>query len=249
METVNLPLGFTRDPRRIIDGDLTDAIWQWSPDGREILLTTKLGVFLLDSGSFNPQNQKVNIASSKNKVLEEWKKEEKQKLEAKLRPLSEPLKDILLRKTSAILLSPDETKILYTASSSATIPEDLIKSVPGASTQKQERDIKPHKTYVYDIKEDRNFLVDDTESLTIKNWEQTAKLRGMFWFATSRQLVLTEKERVIIMDLDGTNRQEVYSGNYVSPHAFPTLNINRLLILTNLGANTAVPNIYSISLK
>jgi len=41
IETVNLPLGFTRNPRRITDGDLTNASWEWSPNGREILLITK----------------------------------------------------------------------------------------------------------------------------------------------------------------------------------------------------------------
>jgi hypothetical protein len=51
------------------------------------------------------------------------------------------------------------------------------------------------------------------------------------------------------MDYDGTNRQEVYSGSYIAPHAFPTVNKERLLILTNLGADSVLPNLYSLSLK
>src|SRR4030067_252370 len=61
METVNLPIGFSRDPRRITDGDLTNATWQWSPDGREVLLETAFGKYLLDSGNFTSQKQRVNI--------------------------------------------------------------------------------------------------------------------------------------------------------------------------------------------
>lgn len=250
METVNLPLGFTRDPRRITDGDLTGATWRWSPNAREILLTTRTGVFLLDAGTFTPQNQRVNVASSRDQILEEWQEEENQKLQAQLRPLPNDLKDILSRKTSSVVFSPDETKILYTASSSATIPEDLIKPVPGSSTQEEERSLRPGHTYVYDIKEDRNFLIDeDSSSLNIENWKQTEKSRSMFWFATSRHLVLAEQGKLTIMDYDGTNRQEVYSGSYIAPSAFPTLNTDRLLMLTNLGADSAPPNIYSLNLK
>ena len=51
------------------------------------------------------------------------------------------------------------------------------------------------------------------------------------------------------MDYDGTNRQEVYAGSYVAPHAYPALTTDRIIILTNLGANTSPPNLYSLSLK
>ncbi len=236
IETVNLPLGFAKDPRQITDGDLTGASWEWSPNGREILLTTKTGIFLLDAGHFTPQNQRVNITSGKTEILAEWQKERKIKLAAQIRGLPEELVDILERKTDLIIFSPDETKILYTASSSADLADKLIKPLPGASTQKQERQIKTDKIYVYDIKEDRNFSVSNS----------AATLR---WFPTSQHLVLAEDGKITIMDYDGTNRQEVYSGSYISPHAFPTVNKERLLILTNLGADSVLPNLYSLSLK
>jgi hypothetical protein len=250
METVDLPLGFSRDPRRVTDGDLTNASWEWSPDGREILLSTQNGVFLLDSGSFTPQNQRVNVASRKQIILADWEKEAKEKLEAKVRTLPEPLGELLTRRSSSVIFSPDENKILYTASSSATLDTELIKPVPGASTQKEERSIKPNHTYVYDIKEDRNFLIDsEGQTLTIDNELGENKNRRLSWFPTSNHLVYAEKDRVIIMDIDGTNRQEIYTGSYVSPSAFPTLNADRILILTNLGANSSLPNLYSLSIK
>ncbi len=236
IETVNLPLGFAKDPRQITDGDLTGAFWEWSPNGREILLITKTGIFLLDAGHFTPQNQRVNITSGKTEILAEWEKERKIKLAAQIRGLPEELVDILERKTDLITFSPDKTKILYTASSSAELSDNLIKPLPGASTQKQERQIKAGKAYVYDIKEDRNFSISNS----------AATLR---WFPTSQHLVLAEDGKITIMDYDGTNRQEVYSGSYIAPHAFPTVNKERLLILTNLGADSVLSNLYSLSLK
>ena len=238
MEMSNLPLGFSRDPRRITDGNLVTADWQWSPNGREILLTTSSGIFLLDTSQFTPQSQRVNIASKKSQILTEWGEERKKKLSAKVRPLPEELHDIFLNRVSSIEFSPNEDNIMYTANSSATIPEELIKPIPGASTQKEERDIKPGSIYIYDIKEDRNFLIDsNTKGKTIS------------WFATSNHVLIAEKSSVFISDKDGTNKQSVYSGSYSAPFAFPTLKSDRILILTDLGSNADYPNLYSLGVK
>jgi WD40 repeat protein len=250
LETVNLPLGFARDPRRVTDGDLINASWEWSPDGREIMLTTDLGVFLLDAGRFTPQNQRINIASTKDAIIQKWDEERKTKFTAQIRRFPDELIEVLERRSSSVLFSPDKKKILYTASSSATLNDNIIKSLPGASTQRQERYIKPNHTYVYDIKEDRNFLIDDNaESLVIGNELHDSTNRRLTWFPTSRHLVLAEEGKVIIMDYDGTNRQEVYTGSYIAPHAFPAVSDERLLLLTNLGADSGSPNIYSLALK
>lgn len=239
METANLPLGFSRDPRRITDGNLDKASWIWSPDGRDILLTTPLGTYLLDSGEFTPQAQRVNIASTKDVLLNEWDAKRKKKLNAKVRPLPEELHDLFLNKVSAIEFSPNEDKILYTASGSATLAEGLVDKIfPGSSTQKQEREVKPGRTYIYDIKEDRNFLIDSNP-----------KGKSISWLSTSNHVLIAENGNIFIADYDGTNRQSVYSGAYTSPYAFPTLKSNRILILTDLGANAPFPNLYSLSVK
>jgi hypothetical protein len=51
------------------------------------------------------------------------------------------------------------------------------------------------------------------------------------------------------MDYDGTNRQVVYSGSYIMPSAFPYSNTSKLLILTNLGSNNSIPNLYTLTVK
>lgn len=243
IETVNLPIGFSRQPRKITDGNLSNATFIWSPNARQILLDTEMGSYLLDTSKFTSQAQRVNISATRDEILQQWKDEKQTKLETQLRKLPEELSKILTRKTQAIYFSPDEEMIVYTASGSANIAENLIKQLPGASTQKQERDIKDGQTYVYDIKEDRNFLVYDQKMISDEG------MVALRWFPTSRHLVLAEEDKITILDYDGTNRKEVYSGSYLAPHAFPTLSIDRLLILTNLGANSAPPNLYSLSLK
>jgi hypothetical protein len=235
-DTADLPLGFSRDPRRISDGDLSAATWEFSPDGRQILLTTASGVYLLDAGTFTPQNQRVNISTRKEATLSDWAKERQTKLSAQIKSLPEELADVLNRKASRVLFSPDETKILYTASGSASLSENLVKPLPGSSTQKQERSLEDGKSYVYDTKEDRNFLIADFPT-TLR------------WFPTSRHIVFPEEGKITIMEYDGTNRQSVYTGSYSQPSAFPYVNSSKLLILTNLGSFGSPTNLYSLSLK
>jgi WD40 repeat protein len=236
IETFSLPLGFSNGPKRITDGDLGNASYTFSPDGRQILLTISQSIFVIDSGSFTSQNQRINVASKKNSILESWQKDKEAKNQSLIRGLPSEFGDILTRKVSDFVFSPDGNMVLYTASSSGTLPPNLVKQLPGASTQKQERDIQPNQTYTYDIKEDRNFLVGD-------------KTQVLRWMPNSRHLLLAQEGQVAIMDYDGTNRQTVYSGSYISPNAFPYSNTTKILILTNLGAPSSNPNLYTVTLK
>lgn len=250
LDTFSLPLGFSNDPKRITNGDLINAGYSFSPDGRQIMLTTSNGIFVLDTGSFTPQNQRVNIASQKDTILAEWKKEKSVKNASLTRNLPPELTDILARKTSDFVFSPDAQMILYTASGSATLPENLISPLPGASTQKQERNIQTGSTYIYDLKEDRNFPIYNQpviigERLT----EKSNIIPALRWMSTSRHLLLASQGQIVIMDYDGTNREVVYSGSYIQTFAFPFNNTTRLLILTNLGAETASPNLYTLTIK
>ena len=247
LDTFSLPLGFGAGPKRITDGDMTGATYIFSPDGRQILLTISNSSFLIDAGSFTAQNQRVNVASRKDIVLAAWAAEKETRDQNLIRNLSPELSDILSRKSSGFVFSPDGNMILYTASSSASLPEGLVRPLPGASTQRQERNIQIGQTYVYDIKEDRNFLIAD-QPVTINNVDnsQTAAVR---WMSTSRHLLLAQSGQVVIMDYDGTNRQVVYSGSYFAPAAFPFSNTTKLLILTNLGAPTASANLYTLTVK
>jgi hypothetical protein len=137
--------------------------------------------------------------------------------------------------------------ILYTASDSATLSDGLIRTLPGSSTQHQERDIQVGHTYVYDIKEDRNFLITD-QAVTIDN-NDSPQDGAVRWMSTSRNLLLAQPGQIIIMDYDGTNRQVVYSGSYSAPSVFPFSNTTKLLILTNLGAPAGAANLYTLTVK
>lgn len=247
LDTFSLPLGFNTEPKRIADGDMSDATYVFSPDTRQLLLTMSNAVFLIDTGSFTSQNQMVNVAATKDDVLAEWKEAKDMANQAMIRNLPPALTDVLARKTSAFIFSPDDNMIAYTASESATLPENLIKQLPGASTQVQHRNIEAGATYVYDIKEDRNFLIS-TEPVTIDN-NDNPEVPALRWMSSGRHLLWAGDNQAIIMDYDGTNRQVVYSGSYIKPSVFPFSNTTKLLILTNLGSVDSVPNLYTLTVK
>lgn len=250
MEMTNLPLGFSREPRRITDGNLNTAVWQFSPDDREIMLELNKLSYLLPAASTTLEPSRVNITSRKTAILKTWDTSKKTRLDSHIAKLEPDVQNLLRETASALVFSPDERMILYTASKSATLKEDLIKEFPGSSTQKQVRDIKADHTYIYDIKEDRNFLIDDNaKDLVIEGGFTSTATRRISFFPTSRNLILVEPNKVYVMDYDGTNRQVVYEGNYVSPYAFPTLSSDRIIILTNLGAEDKLPNLYSVGIK
>lgn len=235
-ETYNLPIGFASSPKKIADGDLTSSEYEFSPDGKQILLKTSNGTFVLDSGSFTPQSQMVNVASTESEIVTKWKANETIKNKSRLSTLPSVLEQILERDGEKFVFSPDDTMIMYTAVTSFNLPGNLIPQLPGSSTQNQERNIKIGQTYVYDIKEDRNFLISD-------------KATRLYWMPDSRHILNPEESKIVVMDYDGTNKQVVYSGSYISPFAFPYRNTTKLLILTNLGSVNQTPNLYELTIK
>lgn len=250
LETINLPIGFSKEARRITDGDLSKAGWIWSPDGREILITTQTATYLINAGNYTPQAQMVNVSSNKTEILEEWRIEEKKRLDSKLNNVPSDLSSILKTKADSVLFSPDENKVLYIASGSATLPDNLIKPLPGSSTQKEERKVEKGKVYVYDIKEDKNFQIynEDTSNMLLGSNMDGADTKKIMWFPNSSNIVLTENDRITIMDYDGTNRQVVFAGAFINPYVFTTVSQERLLILTDIGGDES-PNLYTLTIK
>lgn len=236
VDTVDLPLGFSRPAVRITDGDLTGFDWQWSPDGSQIVLQNKLSSFILKTGTFVPQTSLVNVKATLAKTETDWNTIEQKRIQSLLSRVDVLISGIIINNAGNIVFSPDETKVLYKAAKDATIPSDIVKQLPGSSTQTQARDIKKGKVYVYDIKEDRNFEITDIEGV-------------VYWYPNSKNLLIPLKDKVEVADYDNTNKYTIYAGSYIAYNAFPSLSSGRVFILTNLGAKDIVPNLYILNLK
>ena len=235
-ETTNLPLGFGRDPQRITNADLSSFTWEWSPDARNILVASKSATYLLPVASYTESKQLVNVSAQVTKIKTDWDTSKQEKTTAQLAKLDLEVRKVFQTSTKDITFSPDETKILYTATASATIPSGIVKELPGSSSQAQQRTLKAKNIYIYDIKEDRNFLIEDTGN-------------PVYWVQNSLNVVIPDKQKIVVADYDGTNKVTVYSGNYIFPYAFPTTSTSKMVILTSFGATGTLPNLYWLSLK
>ncbi len=224
----------------------------WSPDGKQLLasisgLLNSPTMYLLSSSSFNqnPQDVTATLLS----VQSEWDRERKERQRSKIVGLKPTLQKMITENFKIIAWSPapEDTKILYQASESATLPIIIKPRLIGANSTKEERDIKKGEMYVYDIKEDRNYHIDVGEvKFAPQDLSFSSPLR---WLPDSKHLLFVHEKKIDILEYDNTNVTTIYAGPFLDSYVFPWPNGSKILIVTNLGNPNIPPNLYTISLK
>ena len=124
-----------RSPQQISDNDeaynLATASYVWSPDSSDILVVTDKRTFLLPSNRFSNLQSSPDVELQLKTIFTSWEEDlatrEKLFSEKKIHP--EILRTILQNSVNAFL-SPDNTKIFYTATAAATIPTGLMPVLP-----------------------------------------------------------------------------------------------------------------------
>lgn len=247
-------LGLSKPPKLIAKSrpayDFAKADYFWSPDSRQIIVQfpENKKTYLFDSNQLNEPSPQNDITLTLDSLIEEWQQQENLKLKQKLSKLPLPLQEIILSQSASFAFSPDSTKILYQATASAKIPENLTPGIINASTQKEHRQLEPGKFYAYDLKEDKNFLIPFNQpqlSPSPKPSTKTQKttptptppplpefdLNSPKWFPTSQHLVWIKENKVYACEYDGTNLTPIYSGPFIKPYVFLASKPDRLIIL------------------
>jgi len=266
------PLGRNRDPVQLgeIDPnfDIINARLTWSPDSSEILANNGIIYRLYQ---INRPGTFTDVSTSYAPLLSDWQDERITKDSQKLQAFKQPIIDIATSSAKIISLSPDETKILYEATASATIPQVTKPALIGTNSTPEQRTIQPGKIYVYDSKEDKNYFFLDPKEVKLPKPTPTPTGRyvrptptptpGIYnagdttfsyihWFPTSRHLVLTLDGKIDVMEYDRTNWVTVYSGPFEDSFLAPWTSGSRIIILTNLNPNaTTLPNLYTVNLR
>ena len=249
------PLGFSREPRQIVRNgengrDFAGGNYQWSPDSKQVLATLNEEAingnqverrFLAETDRLTLEKQLVSLSEIElEALLGRWKEEELLRKEEDFNSLPEKLQEALSDNIDSLFFSPDQTKILYTATKSAVIPENIISPLPASNTQPEERQIEPNRTYVYDLKEDKNFFILEKQP--------EDKFPVFSWFPTSNHIFMVQTDQVELVEYDGDNKIAAYSGQFENSFAFPFPDGKRILILTNISRN-APSNLYAVSLR
>ncbi len=213
----------------------------WSPDGKDLIATLsgQFGTpisYLLDTDRVNsPPN---NVSASLLSVQTTWNRLKLGKDLAVLNSLPPKARKLTKENFDIKNYSPDENKILYQASRSADLPIVLKPRIIGANPTQEERSIKKGSFYIYDVKEDRNYKMDDSN------------FKGAYsWFTDSRHIIYAKDKELHIMEYDGLNDTIVFAGPFVESYLFPWPDGTRVVILTNLGNSKILPNLYTISFK
>lgn len=213
----------------------------WSPDGKDIIATisadrTFPDSYLLDTDRANsPPN---NVTSSIDTVNESWTKLKNAKAHAVLDSLPRPVRKMSADNFQVMAYSPDQNKILYTASRSASLPIIIKPRLVGVDSTPEQRSIQEGHVYVYDIKEDRNYEMD------------AGNFQGAYsWFTDNKHLIFVRNKQVHLMEYDGLNDTVVYAGPFIEDYIFPWPDATRIVVLTSLGNSNIPPNLYTISLK
>ena len=221
-------------------GNFSESRLSWSPDAKELVATISAGpdfaaTYLLKT-NFNENPQ--DITATLEAVNASWNEQKEKQDKSQLLGFKAKLQNLIKENFEILSWSEDETKILYTAPTSAALPLIISPPLIGANQTSEERFINKGAVYVYDIKEDKNFKIFDEMPKT-----------PLSWFPDSKHLIYVSDRKISIMDYDGLNRTTVYAGPFIDNYIFAWPDGSKILILTDLGNPTISPNLYTIGLK
>ncbi len=214
----------------IADFKNTKAIF--SPDQKQVIFEFEQisYLFSLQEENLNP----LDITLSKDTLIQAWKNEEMKNFNKILETYPKNFDKIASDSFSIISFSPNETKVLYKSTKNIELPLMIQPALIATNQTPEQRSIKKGKTYVYDRKEDKNFLLPSS---------------SLKWYSDSRHLIVEENNKIHIVDYDNTNKQTVYSGPFESSFFNPTSD-GKIIVLINLNSQVnELPDLYLVGIR
>ncbi len=141
--------------------DLSKTNVTFSPDLQEAIFEFPTVVGSTYSFLFNlgeEVTQPFDITSTKDSMLAEWKISKNEEVAKILETFPKALRPFAVENFSIISFSPDQSKMLYQAIRDENLPA-INKPIIGSNQTAESRSIKKDQIYVYDKKEDKNFLI------------------------------------------------------------------------------------------
>jgi hypothetical protein len=245
IESNGLPISLIRGISHQLSPNTATINWSkftfvFSPNSREILATSidnKTNYLLNLDAPIQPT--KLTDATDKlSTIKQEWQTQTTILLTAKLDRIPKDIQSFVATSSAKnIQLSSDENKILYLAQSDGNITKNIITPPPAQSTQNQSRAVKKDNYYVYDIKDDTNFLLGNIKDLSNPSW-----------LPNSNNIVFVQNQNLYVIEYDGTNQQTLFSSNFDPNCVYPWVDGSKIVILTS-AYPSAPANLYTISTK
>lgn len=265
LDLIDKPLGLNRDARQITQSNginFENAQLHWSPDSKQLLVTVPTGsAYLLETDRLNDPPRIVNI----NTIQTIWQDIKTQRLQEQFATIPEEFIAFASESARILALSPDETKILYEATASATLPAVIVPPLIGTNSSEEVRSTRQDHVYVYDIKEDLNFelgatgmfraipLPTPTRAPGARNTAPVLVQDPMLsirWLPSSRHLLYVTEDTIRIMDYDASNQKTAYAGPFWDSFAVPWASGGKIVILTNFNNQASkANNLYVVNLR
>lgn len=170
-ELADRPLNLSRGPRQLAQDSsnfpFQEAQLVWSPDSTQVLAiflteTDKVRAsILLDISRLNQVVDFRDVTARLPLIFSEWEQELALKERERLKVLPEEIQHLATASAKNWYFSPDEKKVLYTATLEINLPEEIIPPLPASNTQPEERELKSNRMYTYDLEEDKNFFIKE----------------------------------------------------------------------------------------
>ncbi len=214
----------------IISPDAKEAIFQFGEDDL-------MRAFLLSLEGEN--STPFDVTQSKETLIEAWNK---QKFDNNLKILETYPKDFYKIASDSVEIvgfSPSETKLLYKANKNLILPPMITPALIATNQTQETRSLEQGKMYVYDKKEDKNYLIAE-------NPLENSQIQ---WYYDSKHMLINQGKKIVVVDYDNTNMQTVYSGPYESSFFTTTLD-GRIITLSNLNPEVNKwPDLYLVGVK
>jgi len=241
----SFPLSLNRNTPRQLSQNLANINWsdfsfEFSPNSRQILATNSTAdtsyLLSLDT-AINPKNL-YDVTPTLDTIRNDWKNQLDQLITTKMVKIPTELQSLISTDSAQdIQVSASEDKILYLAQKDGNLVNEIITPPPAQSTQTQSRDIKQGNYYVYDLKDDTNFLIGSKEDIINPSW-----------LVSSDNILFSNQQNIKVADYDGTNQQTLYIGNFDPKNVFPMIDGSKIMILIS-PYQGAPENLYTISIR
>ena len=239
------PISLNKNLPKQIYPNFTNINWaeysfKFSPDSNSILATSqnKTATYLINLATPPARHNLFDITSRLPLIKQEWQRLTGQFILNTIKDLPQQIQEVVSTSSAQnISFSSSDDKILYLADKDSQLEDHYTTPPPAQSTQKQTRKIKADHYYVYDLKDDTNFLLDHQNNIS-----------NLFWLPNSNNLVYIQDKQIKTTEYDSTNTQAIFANNFDQNIVYPWPDGNRIIILTS--AYTGVQkNLYAISIR
>ncbi len=219
--------------------DLDNVKVVFAPDQKQAIFEFDNNSYLL---SLNEENlNPLEVSLSKEALIEAWQEEKNKNNNKILETFPKDFDKIASSSFNIISFSPNESKLLYQAKESVELPFMINPPLVVTNQTPEERFVKKGNIYVYDRKEDKNFLF-----LTSTLATQPTNIK---WYFDSRHLVVEEEKKISVVDYDQINKQTIYSGPFESSFFNPTSD-GKIIVLINLNSQVnELPDLYLVGIR